>query len=184
MTRMHRMLLVLHVLPMALGLLVATPAAGQTPVDWEMHVTALDPGHEIDLRTASSKLRGRVVSVDGESITLKHRGRELRLLAADVDSIERVDRVWNGTAIGFTAGFATGAAMMLTCEPGFLCEHSAEAVLACGGLAGAFGAGVGLLLDAIVRGDRTVFRRAGQTMVGVAPDVRPGHAAMAVRVRF
>ena len=169
--------LLIAVLPPAL-------AAAQTPTDWPMHVSVLDPGDQVYVRQVEGmKLRGRVVSVDGDSITLTRKGRETRVPAAGVLSIERHDSVWNGGAIGFTAGFGTGVLMMSTCDPGFLCEHSPQAILMCGAMTGGFGFGVGVLFDALVHGDHTIYRRNDQRVV-VAPIVTTQSARVAVAVRF
>jgi hypothetical protein len=165
--------------------MVPALAAGQTPVDWEMHISVLDAGDRIDVRTIEGqKIRGQMVRFDAQSITLQRQGRETRLPATTVFSVERHDSLWNGGLIGLAAGFSTGALMMATCEPGFLCEHSAEAILACGGLAGSFGFGVGVLFDAIVHGDHTVFRRSEPGRVELAPVVTRTEKSMAVRLRF
>ena len=171
--------------------LIALPsiAAGQTPVDWHKHVSVLDPGDRVNVRTMEgTRLGGRVVHVDAEGLTLTSKGQELRLPAVNVRSIERPDSVWSGALIGLTAGFGTGVVMMSTCDPGFLCDHTPRAILGCGTLTGGFGFGVGLLIDAIVRGDRTVFRRSERGRAGVefemAPIVTPTRKGLAVRLGF
>ena len=78
---------------------IAIPAvaAGQTPVDWHMHVSVLDTGDRVNVRTTEGmRVRGRVVRVDADALTLTSDGRELRLPALNVSSIERHDSVWNG----------------------------------------------------------------------------------------
>jgi len=177
--------------PALVACLIALPsiAAAQTPVDWHMHVSVLDPGDRVNVRTMEgTRLGGRIVRVDADALTLNSEGRELRLPAVGVRSIERQDNVWNGALVGLTAGFGTGVVLMSTCDPGFLCEHSPRAILACGTLTGGFGFGVGLVIDAIVRGDRTVFRRSERGRAGVefemAPIVTPTRKGLAVRLGF
>jgi hypothetical protein len=166
-------------------LLLPAIAAAQTPADWHMQVSALDPGDRINVRTIDGPtVRGRVVGVDAESITLKRQGREIRLAASTVRAVERQDRIWNGGGIGFASGFAMGVVIMSTCEPGLFCEHSAEAILTCGALTGGVGFGVGLLMDALVRGDNTVFRRTDLGRFTVAPAVTPTMKSVAVQLRF
>ena len=166
------------------ALIVPATVAAQTPTDWGMHTGVLEQGDEIYIgRADASRLRGRIVSVDGESITVTRHGRLSRVAAADVLSIERHDSVWNGGTIGFTAGFATGALMMMTCDPGFLCEHSPQAILMCGSMAGGFGFGVGVLFDALVHGDHTVYRRTDRR-VAVAPFVTRETKGVAVGLKF
>jgi hypothetical protein len=167
------------------SLIVPAMAVAQTPVDWQMNVAVLDPGDRIDVRTVSGlEVRGRVVRFDAESITLERQGREAHIPASSVSRIDRHDSIWNGGAIGFGAGFATGATMMATCDPGFFCEHSASAILGCGALTGGFGFGVGLLFDALVHGDHTVFRRSEGGRVRLDPVITKTQRSLSVRVGF
>jgi hypothetical protein len=164
--------------------LIPAMAPAQTPTDWPMHVGVLEPGDQILVRSVEGpRLRGEVVRVDGDSITLKRRGLATRVSASDVVSIERHDSVWNGGTIGFTAGFASGVLMMSTCDPSFMCEHSPQAILMCGAMAGGFGFGVGVLFDAIVHGDHTIYRR-NESRVAVAPVVTRQSKGVTVGLRF
>jgi hypothetical protein len=124
-----------------------------------------------------------VARSDGGSITLRRQGREVIVAASRVNRLERHDGIWEGGKIGALAGFTTGVVMMSACEPGFVCEHSPEAILGCGGLTGAFGFGVGLLFDWMVHGDHTVVERTG-ARVGVVPSVTSTRKSVAVAVRF
>ena len=163
---------------------IPAAAAGQTPVDWHMNVSVLDTGDRVNVRTTEgTRVRGRVVRVDADALTLTKDGRELRLSALNVSSIERHDSVWNGGVYGLGAGFATGVVLMSTCD-GLGCEHTPQAILSCGALGGAFGFGVGLLFDAIAHGDHTVFRRSDRGRVEVAPVITPTRKGLTVRLGF
>jgi hypothetical protein len=165
-------------------LAVPAIARAQTPVDWSMQVNVLDAGDRINVKTVDGPtIRGRLQGLDAESITLLRGGRVTRLPASGVLSIERHDSVWNGGAIGLTTGFASGVVMMSTCDPGFMCEHSPEAILMCGALTGGFGFGVGVLFDAIVHGDHTIYRR-NDRRVSVVPVVTRQTARLGVTVTF
>jgi hypothetical protein len=164
--------------------LPASTEPADRPVDWHMHVSTLDAGDKVIVRTTDGQtIRARVARSDRDSITLRRQGREVIVAASHVDRLERHDGIWEGGKIGGLAGFATGAVMMSTCEPGFLCEHSPQAILACGALAGGFGFGVGLLFDWMVHGDHSVVQRRG-TRFDVAPNVTGTRTSVAVRVRF
>ena len=129
---------------------IPAAAAGQTPVDWHMNVSVLDTGDRVNVRTTEgTRLRGRVVRVDADALTLTRDGRELRLSALNMSSIERHDSVWNGGVYGLGAGFATGVVLMSTCD-GLGCEHTPQAILSCGAL----GWRVRLRRGAVVRRDR------------------------------
>ena len=172
----------------ALALLsqTAPPSTGRAdlPVDWYMHVSTLDAGDKVIVRTTDGEvIRARVARSDRDSITLRRQGREVIVAASRVHRLERHDGIWEGGKIGALAGFTTGALMMSACEPGFLCEHSPEAILACGGLTGGFGFGVGLLFDWMVHGDHSVVQRSGARF-DVAPSVTTTRTSVAVKVRF
>ena len=172
----------------ALALLAETPQASTPPsappVDWYMHVSTLQTGDKVVLRTTDGQVRRGSVSRTGpDSITLRRRGAEVRVAASGVNRLERHDGIWDGGRVGLLVGFTTGVVLMSTCEPGFLCEHSPEAILGCGAFVGGLGFGVGLLFDWMVHGDHTVVQRSAARFE-VVPMVTATRKSVAVRVGF
>jgi hypothetical protein len=171
-----------------IGLALPASAAAQTPNAYFGDIaTQLRRGERTVVWTVNGDvIRGRLVEATGEGLRLERALDEIVLAASEVQRVERVgDGIWNGAAIGAAVGFASGAIMMATCEPGFFCDNSWQAVLACGGLAGAFGFGVGALGDWFVRPERLVFERGAQpSRVTVAPELSRRGGAVRVRVVF
>jgi hypothetical protein len=133
----------------------AQPAIGQV-VD-EALARTVRPGQQIFVttRTAGEK-RGRFVRVSSGAVVLTSDGAEQSIPLADVGWIERRgDPLWNGALIGAGVfGFAMAAGAGASCSP-----NCASTVTGGWLLGGAFGAGVGTLLDAAIRGRTLVYGR-------------------------
>jgi hypothetical protein len=171
--------------------LLASPLMvdAQTPhADFGHVAERLTQGDRTVVWTATGEVvRGRLVRADGDGLVIERASQTIALPAERVRRVERaVDRVWDGAMIGFGVGFAAGALSMATCEPeGWFCDHSARAVLACGSLAGAFGFGVGALVDVLIRPERLIFERGRETArVTLTPIMSRTGAAVMVRVAF
>lgn len=174
-----------NLLVVVFSLMLPTLAAGQTPVDWDMHVGVLDPGEKVHVRTLEGKtIHGRFVGVDRDSITVRRKGRETRVPAGTVRIVARPDRVWNGAAIGFMSGFAAVVVWEAVRDTGLSCEYGRRELFVCGTAAGVYGFGIGLAVDGIIRGDRPVFRRTGGSEIRVAPSVTSREKALKVHVSF
>lgn len=173
---------------MLAAVVLPAPASAQTSDAYFGDVASqLEEGERAIVWTMSGeKVRGRVIRVSGEAIEVRLNGRDLEVLAPDVRRIERAgDRIWDGAGIGAAIGFGFGAITMATCEPGFLCDHSLPAVLACGGMAGAFGFGVGALGDWLIRPDRLIFDRGDRVAtLTVVPVLSAANSGVAIRITF
>jgi hypothetical protein len=128
-------------------------AAGQT---WKGTVT----------RLAATELE---MAVDGTRTMV--RTADLREVAVAGDSLV------NGTLIGFGAGGALGLAM-----GSFSGEYRAEDAVAGLLIFGGVGAGLGLGVDALIRGERVVYRRAPTAQL--LPFLTRGGYALAARIRW
>jgi hypothetical protein len=158
-------------------------AAAQTPVDWHMRVSVLDPGDKVNIRTlAGESIHGRVVRVDADSITITRKGVETLVAASRVDRLGPPDRNWNGTGIGFAVGFAAGAVLLIATPSDI--DYTAGQLLAIGGIGGLYGAAFGAVIDSRIRGMRPIFQRNDGVRVDIAPAVTSGQRGIAVRVCF
>jgi hypothetical protein len=168
--------------------LFSAPAGAQIPDAYFGDIASqLDVGERAVVSTISGEqIRGRVVGVSRAGIELQRKGENIRLLAQHVRKVERAgDRIWNGAGIGATIGFAIGAVPMATCDPGFMCDNSWQAVLGCGALVGGIGFGIGALGDWLVRPDRLIFDRGtGAARLTVAPLISRARQGVTVRVKF
>jgi hypothetical protein len=174
--------------PVLAALLLSAPAAAQTADAYFGDIASqLEQGERAIVWTMSGEtVRGRVIRVSRDGIDLRRDSQDIRLLARDVRKVERAaDRIWNGAGIGAMIGFPLGAVPMATCDPGFMCDNSWQAVLGCGGLVAAIGFGVGALGDWAVRRDRLIFDRGtGAARLTVAPLVSTANRGMTVRLTF
>jgi hypothetical protein len=170
------------------GLVLPASAAAQNQIDYFGDVAAqLRPGEQAVIWTVAGEIvRGRFLEANDETIRLRREAGDIELASRDVQRVERAgDRIWDGAGIGGAVGFAAGAILMATCEPGFMCDNSWDAVLACGGMAAAFGFGVGALGDWLIRPERLVFERgAPRPRVSVSAALSRKGGAIRVRVAF
>jgi hypothetical protein len=178
-----------HLLAFLLGTLAlpATATAQIQNVYFGDVASLLHRGERTVVWTISGDVvRGRLIEATDAWIRLERATGDLRLSIDDVQRVERAgDRIWNGAVIGGVTGFAAGAAAMATCDPGFMCDHSWESVLGCGGLAGAFGFGVGALVDWMIRPERLVFDRGAQpSRVTLTTALSPKRGSVTIQVTF
>lgn len=170
------------------GILFPVAAFAQTDNPYFGDIASqVDTGERAIVWTMSGeKVRGRVIDVSADAIDLRLKGQDIRLLAQDVRRVERAgDRIWNGAGIGGAIGFAFGAVSMATCDPGLFCDRRLPSILACGGMAGAFGFGVGALGDWLVRSDRLIFDRGNRAArLSVVPLVSVAGSGMTLRMTF
>jgi hypothetical protein len=102
---------------------------------------------------------GRIAEISSSSLGLIVGGARTDFAETDLDTVGQRDSRWNGTLWGL----AIGAALGLSLEKSFANEYGRDeigygsVVLSFAGL----GAGIGFAVDAIKRGRRIVYARAG-----------------------
>jgi hypothetical protein len=139
------------------------------------------PGRRVSVVDASgNRYTGTIAELSSALLTVRV-GNELRQLReADVVMLRqrRDDTLRNGALWGLGAGAVGG---FLPCGR---CHVGPGLMMA--GIAGGLGAGVGVGIDAIIRGQATVFQRAGAsgTKVTVAPRLSKSHQGVMVSVTF
>ena len=138
------------------------------------------PGDKITVTsTNGGPISGKIASLSPDQLTLRVGKRLVTLQEKDVSSVRhrRDDSLANGAAWGLGIGAATGFATCGRCHIG--------AGLAMAGLYGGIGAGVGVGIDALIRGRVEVFRRRDSTSrVVVTPQLTPSHRGVRVSVQF
>jgi hypothetical protein len=172
--------------------LTAMPAlaAAQEPVrDFNELNTRLKPGDTIWITDAQGReVKGKIVDVAPGVLTLKA-DRSKAYTSGDVNLIRtrRPDSLGSGALIGFAAGSSVGIACYI--------DTAGESEMAgwCTGyllVFGALGAGLGVGIDALIPGRKTVvFRAPGSTgaasaRLTIAPIVTPRAKGVAVGLRF
>jgi hypothetical protein len=130
--------------------------------------------------SSGARFVGTIADLSASTLSLKV-GRELRHLSEnDIATIRqrRDDSLGNGALWGLGAGMTVG---MVTCGR---CHIGPGLMI--GALFGGAGAGIGVGLDALVRGEMVIYRGRGASAarVSIAPRLAPSHKALSVSLRF
>lgn len=174
-------------------LLVCGNAQAQPSAAFENLPRLLAPGQEITI----TDVNGR--SVRGRLISIHHRGIDLRLGDGTDAVVQRfprqevqqvngpVDPLWDGTVVGFSAGFVGGCINgYATFDPhGFnlLTKTAMGSCLIAGAVSGGIGAGAGALIDlAVGRHGRVLYRSPMPLVLG--PDIGRGRAGLNATLRW
>lgn len=160
--------------------LVGTPAMAQSEIPRVSDLLMRGQTIEV-IDDHGRETKGKVDVVSTTSVSLVENGRRTEVPLAAITQIARPsDGLGNGALIGFGAGAIVGflASTVGTesaegCELTFgPCEGprlTTAATLAFG----AMGTGLGVLVDALIRHDRVIYRRASRPLARVAPLVTP-----------
>ena len=144
----------------------ASTASAQTPPTLE---SALVPGKTVWITdTNGREEKARVVSLTGDVVTAAVGEEMRRLSTSEVTRVRqrRNDSVLNGALIGAGVLVTTGLVMCTLMEPWENCRDDVGPMLTLG----AIGAGIGMGIDALIRGRETTYTTtAGAATVRAAP---------------
>ncbi len=127
--------------------------------------------------------KGRIVDVTGGIVTTSAGGDARRMRAADITRVRvrHSDSVLNGALIGAGAAIASGLALCRMTEPWENCRDDVGPMLRIG----AVGAGVGIAIDALIRGRRTIYEaRQASTRLRLTPIVDRHAGGLYVSLSF
>jgi hypothetical protein len=125
----------------------------------------------------------RLVGVSGDIVTATAGDDTRRFRTADVMRVRvrHADPVINGALIGAGAAVASGLFLCHLTEPWENCRDDVGPMIRIG----AIGAGVGIAIDALIRGRRTIYETAQEaTRLHVAPIVARHAGGLRVSLRF
>jgi len=130
------------------------------------------------------EMQGSVAEVSSSSLGLVMAGHRIDLSLADLDTVSRRDSRLNGTFLGLAIGAGLGALF----EKSLADEYGREdvgygsAVLPIAGM----GAGIGFVVDAMIRGRRIIYRKASGTTTNVmiSPVWNSHRQSIVVTLRF
>ena len=130
------------------------------------------------------EMQGSVAEVSASSLGLVMAGHRIDLSLADLDTVSRRDSRLNGTFLGLAIGAGLGALF----EKSLADEYGREdvgygsAVLPIAGM----GAGIGFVVDAMIRGRRMIYRKASGTTTNVmiSPVWSSHRQSIVVTLRF
>ena len=144
----------------------------------------MTPGTTVWITDASGREeRTRIIDVTGGIVTTNAGGDVRRLRASDITRVRvrHADPVLNGALIGAGAAIASGLAFCRLMEPWENCRDDVGPMLRIG----AAGAGVGIVIDALIRGRRTVYEAPrGSARLSVAPIVARNAGGLHVSLSF
>lgn len=168
----------------------AAPGAAQTaaPID-----RLVENGQKIVVvDDAGEKFTGRVRHASADVLGLLVDSKPIDI---PVERVVRIDRPGDGLGNGALIGMTTSASMALlsmtlahrSCSPSKYGCSSPEpwVYLWAVGASGALGAGIGVAIDALVRGgDREIYRRGVHLEASVAPTLRRGVRGAAMTISW
>jgi hypothetical protein len=145
----------------------AAAAPAQTP---QRDVgTALRPGTTVWITDSSGREdKARVVDLSGDIVTISARDDARRLRTSDIVRVQvrESDSLINGALIGAGAAVASGLFVCTRMEPWRNCRDDVGPMFRIGAL----GAGIGIGIDALIRGRSTIYEVSpGRTMLYAAP---------------
>ena len=128
--------------------------------------------------TSGREQRGRVIKVTPELITLAADGDVRQMRASEVTRIRerQGDPVWHGAVVGAGVMLATGLSLCRLMEPWDACDDPGPIVQMA-----AVGGGIGVAVDALVRGRRTVYEAPRR---GTSVRVVPIHRGLGVSLEI
>jgi hypothetical protein len=146
--------------------------------------TVLQPGMTVWITDASGQERKtRILDVSGETVTAGAPDGARRLSIADISRVKvrHSDSVLNGAVIGAGAAVASGLFLCSLTEPWENCRDDVGPMIRIGAL----GAGIGIGIDALIRGRTTIYDAGGGSIrVQAAPIVGRGTRGVRVALTF
>jgi hypothetical protein len=127
--------------------------------------------------------KARIVGVADDLVTSTDGIATRQVRTADVRRVQvrHSDSVLNGALIGAGVAVATGLTLCRMTEPWRNCRDDVGPMLRIGAL----GAGIGIGIDALIRGRRTIYEApSGSTRVNAAPIIGRHGAGLQVSISF
>jgi hypothetical protein len=170
-------------------IVVCSAAAGsvvsaQTPPGAQPNLeTTLQPGMTVWItQSGGREKKARVVGVSGDVVTTSAGGDMQRLRTTDIIRVRarRSDTVINGALIGAAGAVASGLFLCRLTEPWEICRDPGPILRI-----GAVGAGLGIGMDALIRGRRTIYEAPPSTLrLRVAPTMAGRSTGVQVSFSF
>ncbi len=167
---------------MSVPLLMPSTSATAQPV-----TTFEDLGLRVDLGDRAhislpggGRFSGRVVDLTRDAIEIESSAGRRRFVAAEVGRVEvSGDSLRNGAVIGLASGALFGGLF----ASGFSDHPSAGDVMVGAAIFGGIGAGIGLGIDALIRGNRLVYR-AAPPRASLVPVITPRAVGLTAAFRW
>jgi hypothetical protein len=174
----------LALLPLLLLSMCSAVSAQTTQTGGTILRDALMPGMTVWITDSSGReQQTRILSVSSDVVTTMDGGEVRYIRPADITLIRarHSDSVINGALIGAGAAIAAGLFMCTRTEPWENCRDDVGPIVRIG----AIGAGIGVGIDALIRGRRTIYERTlASTQLRAAPIVARGTAGLQLSLSF
>jgi hypothetical protein len=173
-------------------LLVCCPSAWAQEVE-QIRARVKDGQRVVVIDDQGRELAGRLDGIGADSLRLLVRDQPTDVKFADIVRIDRPpDTLANGAAIGFGVGAALGLTALAledarACDPGawFDCsDPSLASYVVVPLITGGLGTAIGVGIDALVRRDRSIYRRGGHVRTTVAPAIGRGARGVVLSVSW
>jgi hypothetical protein len=162
----------------------ATASAQTIPVNPSTLDAVLMPGTTVWITDSTGREdETRIVDVAGDVVTTSTGEETRRIRKAEVTrvSARRADSVWNGALIGAGAAVASGLFLCTLTEPWANCRDDVGPMFRIGAL----GAGIGIGIDALIRGRKTLYEAVpGSRQLRAAPIVDRRARGLQVSLSF
>ena len=172
-------LFILFILFSAFAVSAQTPQAAQRPFE-----NIFIPGMTVWITDSGGREeKTRIVGVSGDIVTTTAGGEIRRLRTTDIVRVRarHSDTLANGALIGAGAAVASGLFLCRMTEPWENCRDNVGPMFRIG----AIGAGIGIGIDALIRGQRTIYEAArGSTRLRTAPIVARRARGLQVSLSF
>ena len=160
-----------------------SPVFAQGPQGQQTLEEVLVPGTTVWITDSSGREeKTRIVGVSGDTVTTEWGDRMRHLRSEDVRRVRarRADSVLNGALIG--AGVAAGAGLYFCSliETWDVCRRNVGPLMR----VGALGAGIGIGIDALIRGRKPIYEAAPSARLSAGPIVAPGAVGLRVSLGF
>lgn len=146
--------------------------------------TRLTHGRTITITDAQGQATtGRVVEVTPEFVAISKAERRLDVPFREIVAIDEIDGLKNGALIGLLVGAGLFAAdVWVSRTDGVELTGAGYAVF--GAIYGGLGAGAGAGIDALIGGDRRIYRRGSTARVSVLPTLRSDRVSALVALSW
>ena len=159
-------------------------ASAQTPRETRGLETTLIPGTTVWITDSGGREdKAQVVEVSGDVVTAAAADEIRRFRMTDIRrvTVRKSDSVLNGALIGAGVGVASGLFLCRLSEPWENCRDDVGPMLRIGAL----GAGIGIGIDALIRGRRTIYDSAdGSIRLHAAPIIARHKKGLQVSLSF
>jgi hypothetical protein len=149
----------------------ASAASAQTSPDGAQNLAAtLTPEMTVWITDSEGREeKTRILGISGDVLTTAAGDDVRRFRTADVMRVRtrHSDSLWNGALIGAGAAVASGLFVCSSMEPWENCRDDVGPMVRIG----AVGAGIGIAIDALIRGRKTIYEAPGSTRLSAGPIV-------------